>query len=443
MKMLPKFSKLPDEPGVYMFIDSSFKSLYIGKAKSIKKRVMSHFRNDKLDSRHLSMILQVKAVNYIITKNESEALILEDKFIKQIKPKFNIALKDDKTYPYITITKGDEFPMLKITRKNGMSTPKLQRITESTAGGKSPDCTQSVYFGPFPYIKDIRAAEKILNKIFPLRKCPKVLKRKKPCLNYQLGKCLSPCTFKISVKEYNVMVNDLIILLSDSLKILLKKLEKRMNYFKDTMQYEKAAGVRDQINILTNVFPAVQINSIKGEPLWLSNGSGKEIDILHLLGKILNLNYKPEIIEGFDVSHTSFNQATASSVRFIGAKSDKTNYRNFKIKLLQNNEIKMLKEAVKRRLSRLKKENLKLPDVILVDGGIAHEKAARDVIKKLGLTLEVLSLAKEKANIYYKGQRLVIDKDSDIHKLLKKISNEAHRFARQYHIKRRSAEFFN
>ncbi len=410
-----KLENLPDKPGVYLFMDNSFNVLYAGKAKSIRKRVKSHFGRGG-NGKHIVMVSEVCTVDYILTKTENEALVLEEQLIKDIKPRYNIALKDDKSYPYLEITLGEKFPALKITR--------IKK--------KNPD---SVYFGPFPNVTDIRRAKKVIDKIFPLRKCSQLKKRLRPCLNYQIGSCLSPCTGKINKANYSEIVNQVNMFLSGRGEKLLNRLKQRMECFKKKQEYEQAIVVRDKIQELKKFFPIVNFRRISRKKL----DALKKIDSMYLLKEILKMENKPDVIEGFDISHTSSKEALGSVVYFKHGKPDKSNYRKFKIKQKEtSDDIKMMEEVVSRRLKGLLRENKKLPDIVLMDGGRGQESVARKVVRELNLrNLRVLALAKEKKNIYYNGKILKIEQFAEVYKLLKRITDEAHRFAHSYHVKRR------
>ena len=229
--MIEKIKSLPDKPGVYQYFDKNGKLLYIGKAKNLKKRVKSYFRfnpfrpAENLSPRIYKMISEAKDLNYIVVENENDALILENSLIKQLKPKYNILLRDDKTYPYIYINLDETFPMPQITRK--------------VVKGKNIK-----YFGPFS-----SGAGAILKTIYeevPLVQSKSCLKGKKACLYYQIGRCLAPCIGNITPKEYMEYVKKAIKLIQNKdeiLKILYKKMEK----YAQNLQFEEAAEIRDRI----------------------------------------------------------------------------------------------------------------------------------------------------------------------------------------------------
>ena len=226
-----KIKSLPDKPGIYQYFDENGKLLYIGKAKSLKKRVKSYFRfnpfrpADNLSPRIYKMISEARDLNYIVVESENDALILENSLIKQLKPKYNILLRDDKTYPYIYVNLDEPFPMPQITRK--------------VVKGKNIK-----YFGPFS-----SGASAILKTVYeeiPLVQSKSCLRGKRACLYHQIGRCLAPCEGKITSKEYMKYVNEAIKLIHDKEKIL-NILYKKMDKYAQNLQFEEAAEIRDRI----------------------------------------------------------------------------------------------------------------------------------------------------------------------------------------------------
>jgi len=234
--LIEKIKNLPDKPGVYQYFDKNGKLLYIGKAKSLKKRVKSYFRFNpfrpaqNLSPRIYKMITEAKDLNYIVVESENDALILENSLIKQLKPKYNILLRDDKTYPYIYINLSEDFPMPQITRK--------------VVKGKNIK-----YFGPFS-----SGANAILKTIYeevPLVQSKSCLRGKKACLYYQIKRCLAPCEGKITKNEYRQIVNKAIELIENKEK-LLQILYKKMEKYAENLQFEEAAEIRDRIKAIEN-----------------------------------------------------------------------------------------------------------------------------------------------------------------------------------------------
>ncbi len=233
-KLLEKIKLLPDKPGVYQYFDENGKLLYIGKAKSLKKRVRSYFRfapfrpADNLSPRIYKMISETKDLNYIVVENENDALILENSLIKQLKPKYNILLRDDKTYPYIYIDFDEPFPMPQITRK--------------VVKGKNVK-----YFGPFS--SGANAILKTIYEEIPLVQSKSCLRGKKACLYYQIGRCLAPCIGNITSREYKKYIDKAIELIENKDKIL-NILYKKMEKYAQNLQFEEAAEIRDRIKAI-------------------------------------------------------------------------------------------------------------------------------------------------------------------------------------------------
>ena len=246
-----KIKSLPDKPGVYQYFDKNGKLLYIGKAKSLKKRVKSYFRfnpfrpAENLSPRIYKMISEAKDINYIVVESENDALILENSLIKQLKPKYNILLRDDKTYPYIYINLDEPFPMPQITRK--------------IVKGKNIK-----YFGPFS-----SGASAILKTVYeeiPLVQSKSCLKGKKACLYHQIGRCLAPCEGKITSKEYMKYINKAIKLIHNKEKIL-NILYKRMEKHAQNLQFEEAAEIRDRIKSIESAEIYSKVDLAKLEDL--------------------------------------------------------------------------------------------------------------------------------------------------------------------------------
>ncbi|QKF64364.1 excinuclease ABC subunit UvrC [Campylobacter corcagiensis] len=236
---------LPNLPGVYQYFDSSGKLLYVGKAKNLKNRIKSYFSftpefgsSPRVSSRISKMLNEAVHLEYIVTKSESDALILENSFIKQLNPKYNILLRDDKTYPYIYINLNDEFPRFELTRK----VIKGSNIK---------------YFGP--YFRGGREILEILYTEFPLVQRKNCIKDKKACLYYQISRCLAPCENKISSDDYKQIVNNAIKALKNP-TTLVPNLEKKMFALANSENFEQAAKVRDNITLLKEIDVKVEVD---------------------------------------------------------------------------------------------------------------------------------------------------------------------------------------
>lgn len=279
--LLTQIQNLPQSPGVYHYFDENGKLLYVGKAKSLISRVKSYFRfsprfapNPNLSARILKMLHEVHSMHYIVVENEHDALILENSLIKQLRPKYNILLRDDKTYPYIYLDKGEEFPRFEITRKV-LSDKQIQ------------------YFGPFS-----TAARDILNALYellPLIQSKSCLKGGKACLYYQIKKCLAPCEAKVSSTEYAKYISAGIEYIHNKKK-LCRDLERRMHELSENMRFEEAARIRDSIERIAKSSTISQIDIASSEDidLFCVNANEKRAVILRLFmrqGKIISSSH--------------------------------------------------------------------------------------------------------------------------------------------------------
>jgi len=244
-----KLSNLPNLPGVYLFKDDQQSILYIGKSKSIRNRVRSYFNNSaKHNLRIQLMVSRIHDFSLIVTDTEAEALILEEQLIKRHHPRYNVALKDGKSYPYCKLTVGEMYPRLKLVRE------KIDAKSE--------------YYGPYPSVKDARQVLKAVMTYFPLRTSKMLLDGKKtyrPCLNFQMKRCLAPCRGVVSVEEYGKVVRQVRLFLKGRDKELLRELEQRMEQSSKKLEYEKSAQYRDQIRAMSRIFERQMVLDVKGK----------------------------------------------------------------------------------------------------------------------------------------------------------------------------------
>jgi len=395
-----RISSLPDSPGVYIFKDSQGRIIYIGKAKSLKKRVQSYF-NRPLDSKTQVMVSKIADIEYRLTPSESQAQLLEASLIKDNQPQYNIDLKDDKSFPWIRIT-DEEFPILSIYRRKGRGDDR------------------SLYFGPYTNVKLLRQAIKVIRKIFGFRSCKKL--PEEVCLYHRLKLCPAPCVKKISARAYKEIIEQIKMFLEFKYAELIQGLSNKMKQAASEKAFEEAAKIRDQINALS---------AIGGG----QSGFSRQFE-LEDLKNLLKLYKLPERIEAFDISNITGKEATGSMVSFSKGVPDKNNYRRFRIKTVEGiNDYQMLSEVVRRRYSRLVKEKSPLPDLVLIDGGRSHLLVTNKELEKLGLKIPLVSIAKEQENIYTKDRLHPIKLKSDIPalNLIRRIRDEAHRFAVSYH----------
>jgi len=266
---------LPDKPGVYQYFDENGKLLYVGKAKSLKKRVKSYFRfnpfrpADNLTPRIYKMISEAKHLEYIVVESENDALILENSLIKQLKPKYNILLRDDKTYPYIYVNLDEPFPRLEITRKVIKGNIK--------------------YFGPFS--SGANAILKTIYEEIPLVQSKSCIKGKKACLYHQIGKCLAPCEGKVSTDEYKKLIKKAIKLIHNKER-LLEILETKMQKYAENLQFEEAAEIRDRIKSIkeAEIYSNVDLAKLKDIDIFVVEVFNKKAVVIRIFvrnGKVV------------------------------------------------------------------------------------------------------------------------------------------------------------
>lgn len=396
-----RISSLPFSPGVYIFKDTAGITLYIGKAKSLKKRVQSYFTY-YLCAKTQALVSKIADIEYRFTDSEAQAQLLEATLIKDRQPYYNVSLKDDKSFPLIKIS-SEDFPVVSICRKKAV---------------KALDT--AVYFGPFTDASSLRQALKVIRRVFGFRSCKKMPNR--PCLYFRLKLCPAPCVGAIGVGEYNELVGRIRLFLESKYEKLTQELAHKMKEFVRLKEFEKAAKIRDEINALS-VFGQVK-----------AGAAG--FTALEDLKALLRLKRFPERIEAFDISNISGKEACGSMVSFYKAAPDKNNYRRYRIRLSDKiDDYAMIREVVARRYCRLKRENAVLPDLVLIDGGKAHLLAAKNEIEKLGLSIPLISIAKEKEHIYVENRviPLKLASDTPALNLIRRIRDEAHRFAVAYH----------
>lgn len=399
----------PLTSGVYLMKNARGRVIYVGKAVSLRKRVQSYFRRKKHNNKTDALIENIASIDIIETDSEAEALILEASLIKKYTPKFNIELRDDKTYPYIEITRHD-FPLVKVVRPSEFN-------------------EKSTYYGPYTKPALIREALIIIRKIFHFRTCEPF--PDKECLDFHIGLCQAPCIGRVSKKDYRKNIRYVKLILEGKRDQLYRKLHRAMEGFAREKQFEQAAAVRDQLQAIGALYSGTKdINYFKEA---------------EQLQRALGLPRPPRRIECFDISNIMGNQAVGSMVSFFNGKPDKNNYRRFKIKEVKGiDDFQMIAEVVRRRYRRLKNESRSYPDLILIDGGKGQLAAAVKELKALEVEIPVASLAKREEEIFLPGKRqaLRLSKRSLGLKLLQRLRDEAHRFAVTYHRTLRGKDAF-
>ncbi|MHA1229092.1 MAG: GIY-YIG nuclease family protein [Candidatus Helarchaeota archaeon] len=421
MSLEKRLNDLPNKPGVYFFKSKEGELLYIGKANDIQKRVKSHFKSSS-NIYLKDEILNSKSIDieYKITNSEIDALLLEAKLIRELKPKYNVRQKDDSSYPYIVIT-NETYPRIHLIRK---------------LKGKKTDGT---YYGPFTNVSAVKETINFIQRAWKIASCTYKKFPKRKCLKFQIGLCMGPCEEgRVPLAYYLEQIKEVKEFLGGRNKQdFIDEKIKLMNKLADELRFEEAAKIRDQIKALNRTIENYQTHI----PQFFIKNSLKEIK------NALNLPNLPYIIEAFDISNIGPKFAVGAMVQFQDGRPNKNNYRRFKIRTVQNaqNDVLMMQEIVHRRYSRLIKENGQLPDLILIDGGKTQLNASIKELKNLELKINIVALAKERDNIYIyennKIKQINLPQSSPALLMLKRIRDEVHRFAIKYHRLIRSKQF--
>lgn len=437
MDLKTKLKSLPAVPGVYKFKNKDGEIIYIGKAKSLKHRVRSYFvLNIDKNSKTYQLVQNIEDIEYIEVFSELEALILEATLIKKHLPKYNILLKDDKSYIYIVIDKGVE----ELDAKH-VSIPRILLARERDLLPNIPT------YGPFTSAEAALSLYKTLRKIFPFRDCSpqkfsKYKKAKRPCLYGFIGLCPAPCV-NAELRLYKSNILKIKRILDGHSNILINDLHKQMIKFSKQQDFEQAAMIRDLLRKLTyakETFRAPQ--SYIDNPYLVKDVQDKALESLKQAIPIIKS--KPRIIECYDISNLSGKEAVGSLVCAVDGRITKTKYKKFKIKLKTTpDDFSMLAEVLTRRLKKgmRQESSWELPDLLLIDGGKGQVSAILSVLQTLGIDIPVVGLAKkEEKLIYYDGVsfvEVVLDRRDEGLKLAQRLRDEAHRFARVYHHKLR------
>jgi excinuclease ABC subunit C len=425
----------PNGPGLYFMKGPKEEVLYIGKAKNLRSRVSSYFQpgSDVAETRGpkiAEMLNKVETVDYIVTETEVDAMLKEARLIKDIRPAYNTDLVDDKTFPYLEITTGDDFPGVYITRK--------------------PRAKGNRLFGPFANAKELRAVFVELQKIFRFRSCKLEItkddeKRRffRPCILYNIKQCTAPCAARIEKAEYKTIIKDLIKFLQSKRSTVVRQLKKQMDEAAAGMDYEKAGMLRDRIRLIERL-------ERRGEPdedVQPEVFAAEPTEALVKLQKILNMPNPIRIIEGIDIANIAGKEAVGSLVKFIDGRPFKAGYRRFRIKTVEGaDDYAMIAEVVKRRYKYAIAGEELWPDLILIDGGLGQLHAAEAALKKLfateklNINVKLAAIAKREEEIYLQGSTrpLKLPRQSPVLKLLQYVRDEAHRFAQHYfHILQR------
>lgn len=546
MDLQDKLALLPTDPGVYLMLNEAGEVIYVGKAVNLRNRVRSYFPKSSTQPIKVQALVEhIADLEYIVTDSEMEALILENNLIKKHSPRYNVRLKDDKTYPYIKVTVQETFPRVLMVRK------------------RLPDGAR--YFGPYTDVTVVKKTLAFLRTLFPVRSCNKAIEegaQERPCLNYHIGRCLAPCAGLVSKEEYGTMISEVLLFLEGRIDCLIPQLTKEMHQASERLEYEKAARFRNQIRGLQSlaekqkivaehaedqdyvgyarhgelvcaqvffvrsgkligrehfllecsadeeegeilrgflqqyyeeasyipreIFTPVAVDQAAVMEDWLGNLRGSRVYLRrpqrgakkHLLDlviknaqivldetrsrgsfkqraleralqdlqELVQLPEPPNRIEAFDISNLQGSNVVASLVVWENGDFKSSDYRRFRIRGVEGapNDYAAMREAVGRRFRRglqeqsgesLEQKFAAFPDLVLIDGGKGQLGVALEVRQELDLIIPFLSLAEKREEIYLEGQSqpVVWPLDSPGLLLLRRIRDEAHRFALTYH----------
>jgi len=423
-----KVKQFPAAPGVYLMKDAQGRVLYVGKAKNLRNRAGHYFTKAAVeDARTADLVKLIADIDFVEAASEVDALLLEARLVKDIQPRFNVDLKDDKSFPYLQIRIREDFPRVEFTRA-----PKRRGVK---------------LYGPFTSAKSLRYAMQVLQRIFQFRNCSLDIKADearwrwfRPCLLHSIRQCTAPCNLRVSKEDYRKQIRRLRLVLEGKKDKLLAELDKEMQEASAALLFEKAARLRDDAKALRNLGLRGDVDrDAQPEVFALEPKKG-----LVGLRKVLGLTTTPRSIEGIDIAHLAGQEMVASLVTFLDGLPFKPGYRRYRIKtVIGVDDFASIREVVSRRFRQaprtagrgLDGESI-FPDILLIDGGKGQLNAAQDAFRLLGVAPPCLiSLAKREEEIYRPGEAepLRLSRHAAALRLLQYVRDEAHRFAQHYH----------
>jgi excinuclease ABC subunit C len=395
--------------------------IYIGKAKNLRNRASSYFlQAAAVEARTADWIGEIADIDFMECESEVDALLTENRLIKDIQPRHNKDLKDDKSFPYLMITTHEDFPRVEITR-----TPKDR-------GAK--------LYGPFTSAGQLRGAIQVMQRVFKFRTCSLDIEESdsrwnwfRPCLLASINQCTAPCNLRISKEDYKRDIRRLQTFLEGGSKKLLGQMHDEMVEASKAMEFEKAARLRDEIKLLENLDKRGEIDThAQPEVFYIDPKKG-----VRGLRKVLGMDREPRVIEGVDIAHLGGTDTVASLVQFIDGLPFKPGYRRYKIQGVQGiDDFRSIHEVISRRFRALEDRQEAFPDLLMIDGGKGQLNAALAAFRDQGITPPVMvSLAKREEEIYRPGdsEPIVLKRNAFALRLLQYVRDEAHRFAQHYH----------
>lgn len=416
-----KVRSFPHTPGVYLMKDGAGRVIYVGKAKDLRSRAGSYFLKAAAeDPRTARLVQEIRDIDFLEAESEVDALLMEARLIKDIQPKFNQLLKDDKTFPYLEIHLREDFPRVEFTREPKERGTKL--------------------YGPFASASGLRGAIQVLQKIFRFRTCALEIQEGderwrwfRPCLLASIHQCSAPCNLRISKEQYRKDIRRLQRFLEGEKQALLREMRQDMTTAAKSLRFEEAARLRDEIQLLETLDQRGELDThVQPEVFHIDPKKG-----VAGLQRVLRLPTPPRIVEGVDVAHLGGTETVASLVQFIDGMPFKPGYKRYRIRGVDKaDDYAAIREVVARRFRRLHEEGLTFPDLLLIDGGKGQLHAAIAAFAPLEVEPPtIVALAKRDEEIFLTGtdEPLRLSRHSYALRLLQYVRDEAHRFAQHYH----------
>jgi len=413
-----KLKDLPDKPGCYLMRDKRGRIVYVGKARSLRKRVQSYFRESSLrrgSPKLRGLVRSIADIDLVVVRTEAEAALTESRLIKEYRPRYNVSCRDDKRFLMLRADIGQPFPRVRLCR--------VKRDEGSE------------YFGPFPSSATARATVDFIEKHFGLRKCgPRIPDEEthKHCINDIVRFCSAPCIGKVSPEEFRERVQEACAFLRGERPKVLQEVRENMESASDALEFERAAALRDTLHALNQVVRARA--RIASTPEMKRDAARQGVEDLK---RLLKLPALPHVIEAYDISNISGTYAVASMVVAIDGVPHKNHYRRFRIKSVTgSDDPAMMAEVIRRRYSDLRERGAPMPGLVLVDGGPTQLGAARAELAQLGLVhVPTAGLAKRFELVYVHPAEppLELERNAPALQVLQRLRDEAHRFALDYH----------
>ncbi|TVQ29965.1 MAG: excinuclease ABC subunit UvrC [Phycisphaeraceae bacterium] len=417
--------ELPRTPGVYLMRDEAGRVLYVGKASRLRDRVGSYFvPSADLGPKKQQMLGLIHAFETIECESEWEALLAEARLIKDIRPRFNARLTDDKTFPYLAITMRDDFPGVYITRSPS-----------------DPEFRGARILGPFTSGYALRESVQLLQRVFKFRTChldiedgdPK-LRFFRPCILHPINQCTAPCGAKISKEAYRRDIDRFVRFITSKRSVMLREMRREMQEASEALEFEKAATLRDQINALEKLDDRGK-RSDKWQPETESFYTDPQKGLASLQ-RTLGVDEPIRCMEAIDIAHLGGGETVGSKVCFVDGRPLRNEYRRYKIRTVDNDDYAAIREVVSRRYRDAGVGAELYPDLILIDGGLGQLHAALEAFDQLDVHPPlVVSLAKKEELIYVQGRTepVKLGRENAGLRLCQAIRDEAHRFAQHYH----------